>query len=77
MRLQIFCFLYFSNFIFNENHVFNEEGNPSSKVVMVVIDDIANLEDLTRLTSISEKCGNFKVVNGGGELTRNINQKKK
>ena len=26
---------------------------------------------------IDEECGNFIVVNDGGELTRNVNQKKK
>ena len=32
---------------------------------------------LLRLVLISEECGNPKVVADGGELTRNINQKKK
>ena len=26
---------------------------------------------------VNEECGNLKVVNDGGELTRDINQKKK
>ena len=40
------------------------------------IDDIENLEDLPRFVLIDEKCRNLKVVKDGGELTRNINQKK-
>ena len=40
-------------------------------------DDIVNLEDLLRLVLINEEYGNCKVVVDGGELTRNINQKKK
>ena len=42
---------------------------------MVYIDDTGNLEDL--LVLINEECGNPKVVFDGGELTRNINRKKK
>ena len=42
---------------------------------MVYIYDTGNLEDL--LVLINEECENPKVVFGGGELTRNINQKKK
>ena len=42
---------------------------------MIYLDDIGNLEDL--LVLINEKCGNPKIVVDGGELTRNINQKKK
>ena len=41
---------------------------------MVYRDDIGNLKDL--LVLINEECGNPKVVDGG-ELTRNINQKKR
>ena len=37
--------------------------------------EIGNLEDL--LVLINEECGNSKVVVDSGELTRNINQKKK
>ena len=40
---------------------------------MVYRDDIGNLKYL--LVLINEECGNPKVVDGG-ELTRNINQKK-
>ena len=42
---------------------------------MVYTDDAGNLEDL--LVLINEECENPKVVFDGGELTRNINQKKK
>ena len=41
------------------------------------IDDIGKLKDSPRLVFIDEDCGNVIVVNDGGELTRNINQKKK
>ena len=47
----------------------NEEDTPSQNVVIVEeeIDDIdrdgiGNLEDLPRLMSIDEECGNHKVV---------------
>ena len=41
-------------------------------------DGIGNLvEDLIRLVFVHEECGNFKVFVNGGELTRNINEKKK
>ena len=67
------------------NHGFIEENNPSEKVVIVEeelngvdIDDIENLENLPRfLLIMHEECGNLKLVIDGGELTRNINQKKK
>ena len=77
-------FFYFASFIFKENQVIVEEDNPSEKNVIVTeeldgidIDDIGNLEDLLRIVFIHEECGNLKVFVGGGELTRNINQKKK
>ena len=41
------------------------------------INDIGNLEDLLRIVFIHEECGNLKVFVDGGELTRNINKKKK
>ena len=41
------------------------------------IDDIGNLEDLLRIVFIHEECGNLKVLVDGGELTGNINKKKK
>ena len=41
------------------------------------IDDIRNLYDLPRLVLIDEECGNLIAVNGIGELTRNVNWKKK
>ena len=41
------------------------------------IDEIGNVEDLPKLMFINEECGNLQLVNDGGELTRNINQKKK
>ena len=39
--------------------------------------EIVNLEYLLRLVLIIEECVNPKVVVDGGQLTRNINQKKK
>ena len=41
------------------------------------IDDIGNFQDSPRLVFTDEECGNLKVVNDGGELTRNIKQNKK
>ena len=61
-----------------------KKTKPSKEVVIVEeelnlvdIDDIGNLENLPRFVFIDEECGNLKVVNDGGELTKNINQKKK
>ena len=41
------------------------------------IDDIGNLKDSPRLVFIDEECEIIVVVNDCGELTRNIDQKKK
>ena len=41
------------------------------------VDGIENVEDLPRLVFIDEKCENLKAVVDGGEITRNINKKKK
>ena len=35
------------------------------------------LQDLIRIAIIHEECGNLKVFAEGGELSRNINKKKK
>ena len=66
------------------NHGFTEEGNLSKKTVTFEeeldgtdIDDTGNLEDSPRLVFINEECENLIVFNDGGELTRNLNQKKK
>ena len=71
-------------FYFQKTQVLIEEDNPSEKLVMVEerldgmdIDDIGNLEDSPRLVFIDEECEIIVVVNDGGELTRNISQKKK
>ena len=49
----------------------------SQKVpIGIEIDDIGNLEDLLRVVWIDEECQNLKIVNGSGELTTNIRQKK-
>ena len=43
---------------------------------MIQIDNIGDSEYLPRIVFIDEECGNLKD-NDGGEVTRNINQKKK
>ena len=40
------------------------------------MDDIGNLEDSPRFVYIDEECENLIVANDGGELTRNIIEKK-
>ena len=47
------------------------------ELVCVDIDGIGNVEDLHRLVLIDEEYDNCNVVADGGELTRNINKKKK
>ena len=60
-----------------------KKTNPSEKYLIVEEgldgidkDDIGNLKDSPRLVIIDEECENLILVNDGGELTRNINQKK-
>ena len=67
-----------------KNHGFIEESKPSEKVVIAEeevnrfdIDAIENLEGSPSFVFINEECGNLKVVNDGGELARDIDQKKK
>ena len=67
-----------------KNHRFIQEVNLSEKVVIVEeeldgidINENGNLEDSPRLVLFDEECGNLIVVNNGGDLTRNINQKKR
>ena len=79
-----FWLLWFFWFYFQKTRAFIEEDNPSEKNVTVEerldvidIDDIGNLEDSPRLVLIYEKCKNLIVVNDGGELTRNTDQRKK
>ena len=40
------------------------------------LDGIGNLEDLPRLVFIDRVCGDLKVSVDGGNLTRNINERK-
>ena len=75
------CFIFLVLF---SNHGLIEEDHPSEKILIVEeeingvsTDDFGNIEDLSRLKFIDEQCGNLKVINDDGELTRNINQKKK
>ena len=77
-------FYLFSLVFKKKNHSFIQEGNLSEKVVVVDeeldgidINEDGNLEDSPRLVLFDEECGNLIVVNNGGELTRNINQKKR
>ena len=56
LHSQILGFLYSSIFVVKENHVFNEEDNPSQKFAIVEgelddieIDETGNLKDLPRL----------------------------
>ena len=59
--------------------------NPSEKLVILKeeldgtdINEIGNLEDLLRIIFINKECENLEVfVDDGGELTGNINKKKK
>ena len=69
-----------SSFIFEENHVIEEEDEVvivQEGLDIIDIDDIRNLVDLIKVLSIDEESGNLKVIVDGGELTRNINRKKK
>ena len=83
LRLQILtCFIFLV--LFSKKITFIEKSYPSERNVIIEeeldcfdIDDIGNLEDSPRLAFIDVECGNLIVVNDGGELTRNINQKKK
>ena len=71
------CF--FSVFFFKKKQWFHWRKQPTEKVVIteeelddIDINDIGILENSPRLLFIDEECGNLKVVNDGGELTRNI-----
>ena len=84
LRLQrLTCFIFLVLFSKKKkNHGFIEEDKPSEKVVIVEeelnrfdIDDIKNQQDLPRFVLIDEDCENLNL--NGGELTRNINQRKK
>ena len=77
-------FYFFSLVFKKKNHSFIQESNLSEKVVIleeeldgIDINENGNLEDSPRLVLFDEECGNLIVVNNGGELTRNINQKKR
>ena len=80
LSFQILSYLYFSSFVFKDNHDFNEKNNPLQKIVIfeeylddIDIDVIVNQEEyLLGLVFIDEECGNID----GGELNRKINQKK-
>ena len=43
----------------------------------IIIDDIGNFKDSSRLEFINEKSGNLIKINDGGERTITINQKMK
>ena len=74
---------YFSSIIFKNITVWLKKSNSSEKNVIVGeelnyidIDDIGNLKDSPRIVFINKECGNLIVVNDGGELTKNISQKR-
>ena len=73
------CF--FSGFIFKEITISLTKATLQKENVIVeeldciYIEDTENLQDSTRLVFIDEECGNFIVVNNGGEFTRTINQR--
>ena len=73
-------FIFLVLFSKKKNYVFIEEDKPSEKVVTAEEElnrfDIDSI-GLPRFVFINDKCGYLKVVNDGGELTRDINQKKK
>ena len=69
---------FLSSFIFQENHIV-EENNPAKKKKNITedldgidIDNIGNLEDLLRTVLVHEECCKLKVFLGGGELTMHI-----
>ena len=76
--LILTCFIFL---IFTKKSRFNWKKQKKNIVEQeldcIDTDDIGNLEDSSRLVFIGEKCENLIVVNDGGELTRNINEKKK
>ena len=77
MRLRFLtCFIFLVLFS-KKSHGFIEEDKLSEIVAnQSDIDGIDKLEGLPRFVFINEECGNLEVVNDGGELTGDINQKK-
>ena len=77
MRLRLLtCFIFLILFS-KKSHGFTEEDKLSEIVAnQFDIDGIDKLEDLPRFVFNNEDCGNLEVVNDGGELTGDINQKK-
>ena len=76
--------LLFLSFYFQGSYLLIEEDNPPEKIAIdkeeldgIDIDSIENLEDLLIIGFIHEECVNLKVFVDCGELTRNINKKKK
>ena len=78
--------LHFPNFVFKKKITVSFKKATVQKNFVIVeeeldggidTDDIGNLEDSPRFKFIDEECENLIVVNDGGELTRNFNQKKK
>ena len=77
MRLRLLtCFIFLILFS-KKSHGFTEEDKLSEILAnQFDIDGIHKLEDLPRFVFNNEDCGNLEVVNDGGELTGDINQKK-
>ena len=67
--------------LFSKKITFQLKRTTLQKKIVIVKeepDGTGNLvEDLIRLVFVHEECGNLKVFVNGGELTRNINEKKK
>ena len=80
-RLTCFIFLV----LFSNRSRFYSRKQPFRKSIYswertidgIEINDIGNFEDSASFMFIDEECQNLIVVNDGGELTRNIDHKKK
>ena len=79
LRLQIMTFLMFL-VLFSKKSRFNWRRHPSEKIIIVEEElDRIDRDGIGKLTGllIYDECWNPKVAVHGGELARNINQKKK
>ena len=56
---------------------YKKKGVAEEELVCIDMNDIVNLDDLSKLVFMDEECWNLKVINNGGNLTRNMNQKTK
>ena len=75
LRLQILtCFIFLD--LFWRRQTFRKSYCSWKEQDDIDIDNIGNLDNSLRLLFIDEEYGSLIVVNDGGELTKNINQKK-